>query len=663
MCCATLYSVKIFTALFYCLLAPILLRSPGSLTSPPPARSNVYLITIDTLRSDHVGCYGYERIQTPAMDQLARDGIRFEQAFTPSPITNVSHASILTGLLPSSHGVKDFGVPLAPAHQELGEVLRRHGYRAAAFIGAVILDSKALAPGLDRGFDFYDNFPQQPGTKSRWGRLERRGMDVVQRAENWLDKSAADAHQFVWIHLYDPHDPYEPPAPFYEEYKGRLYDGEVAYADSALAHFLAYLKRKNWYADSLIIVVGDHGEGLGEHGEDTHGIFLYDSTTHVPLIMKLPGQQEAGKVVHGQVRTTDIAPTVLDLLSLPVPSLDGVSLSGAMFKNENPQTVFGETDYPVRFGWAPLRSVRKDGFKLIESPRPELYDLQADPGETRNRYVPWDATTQTLRRALAELRAKSPPAESNSRAGVTSVTVSELRALGYLDASDARSATNVPEPSLLPDPKDKIEQQNLLHHAVMAAEDGRIEDARAALQRLLGLEPNYPIALRQLGQLEMSSGNYAKAAPYLKRLYEGGLGDTTAALDYSRSLSLNGELSAARAVLLKSLKLNPNQIDARVLLGQLNLKSSNYKSAENQFESALQLNPASAEAQIGLAKALLGEKKFSDAAEMLQASASSGGESLELLDLLAQAYRAQGKIRQAKQAEEKAQNLKTASHH
>lgn len=653
--------MKIFTALVYCLLTPSLHLSPSSLTNPPPARSNVYLITIDTLRSDHVGCYGYERIQTPAMDQLARDGIRFEQAFTPSPLTNVSHTTILTGLLPSSHGVRDFGTPLMPAYPTLSEMLRKNGYRTAAFIGSVILDSKTLAPGLDRGFDFYDDFPQQPATKSRWGRLERRGMDVVQRAEDWLNKSAADAHQFVWIHLYDPHDPYEPPAPFYEEYKSRLYDGEIAYADSALAHFLAYLKRNNWYEDALIILVGDHGEGLGEHGEDTHGIFLYDSTAHVPLIVKLPGQQEAGKVVHGQARTTDIAPTVLDLLSFPMPSLDGVSLSGAMFKNENPQTVFGETDYPVRFGWAPLRSVRKDGFKLIESPRPELYDLQADPGETRNRYVPWDATTQKLRKALAELRAKSPRTESNSRAAVTAATVSELRALGYLDASDARSTTSVPEPSLLPDPKDKIEQHNLLHHAVMAAEDGRIEDARAALQRLMRLQPDYPIALRQLGQLEMSSGNPAKAVQYFKRLCEVLPTDATAAFEYGRSLSLSAQLPAARVVLLKSLKLNPNQIEARVLLGQMNLKSSNYKSAESEFESALQTNPASTEAQIGLARALLGQKKFADAAEMLEVIASTGSESAELFDLLAVAYRAQGKIRQAKQAEERARNLKTTS--
>ena len=243
---------------------------------------DVFLITIDTLRADHVHCYGYDRIETPALDLLAKQGIRFTQAFTPSPITNSSHTSILTGLLPSSHGVSDFGVPLAATHPTLAELLAKRGYRTAAFIGSVILDSKNLAPGLDRGFDFYDNFLERTATESRWGRLERRGMEVEQHAESWLNAHPSGSH-FVWVHFYDPHDPYEPPPPYSELYKDRLYDGEIAYADSALGRLVAFLKNKGWYDGALIVVVGDHGEGLGEHHEDTHGIFLYDSTTHVQI--------------------------------------------------------------------------------------------------------------------------------------------------------------------------------------------------------------------------------------------------------------------------------------------------------------------------------------------------------------------------------------------
>jgi choline-sulfatase len=624
-------------------------------------RRDVFLITIDTLRSDHVRCYGYERIETPAIDQLAKQGIRFTQAFTPSPITNTSHTSILTGLLPSSHGVNDFGVPLAIKHPTLAEILEKRGYRTAAFIGSVILDSKTLAPGLDRGFKFYDNFPEKTESKSRWGRIERRGMDVVQRAEIWLN-GHDEAPHFVWVHLYDPHDPYEPPPPYSEMYKDRLYDGEIAYADSALGHFLAYLKKQNWYEEAFIIVVGDHGEGLGEHGEDTHGIFLYDSTTHVPLIAKLPKEQEAGRVVDEQVRTTDIMPTILELLGIPAPaSPDGTSLKPSILGTEAAhRTVFGETDYPLRFGWAPLRSVRNEGFKFIEAPRPEFYDLRSDPGELRNRYVPWDTTVQKLRKMLAELSAKSLPPGKPSRAAVSPGTIDELRALGYLGATDARSSTNVPEPSLLPDPKDKVEEQNLLHIAMMAAEDGQTTKARAALRKLLELDKRLTIALSQLGRLEIASGNYMKAADYLRRAHEMRPDDAVLAFDYGRALELSGDLPGARDSLQASLRLNPKQLAARLLLGQVYLKSNDAKAAEDEFEAALLLQPGSAEAQIGLARTLLREKKFADAVELLEESRKSGSNNADIFELLARAYKGLGKPVQAQRAEEEAKRIRRA---
>src|ERR1022692_2265060 len=287
--------------LIFCLAA---ILSAYGVAQAKAAQPDVFLVTIDTLRADHVHCYGYSDIETPALDGLARDGIRFAQAFTPSPITNTSHTSILTGLLPSTHGVTDFAVPLSPTHATWAELLHSRGYHTAAFIGAVILDSKTLAPGLDRGFDFYDNFPEHSSTKSRWGRVERRGMDVVQHAEAWLTAHPSGPH-FVWVHLYDPHDPYEPPVPYSRIYKDRLYDGEIAYADSALANFITYLKKTGRYRNSIIVAVGDHGEGLGEHHEDTHGIFLYDSTTHVPLILKLAHGLNPGVAVDAQVTTLD----------------------------------------------------------------------------------------------------------------------------------------------------------------------------------------------------------------------------------------------------------------------------------------------------------------------------------------------------------------------
>jgi len=631
---------------------PLILATALARESVPTKSSqpDVFLITIDTLRADHVHCYGYEHIQTPALDSLAKDGIRFAQAFTPSPITNTSHTSILTGLLPSTHGVTDFAVPLTATHPSWAELLKKGGYHTAAFIGAVILDSKTLAPGLDRGFDFYDNFPEHPQTKSRWGRVERRGMDVVQHAETWLSAHPAGPH-FVWVHLYDPHDPYEPPPPYSQRYKDRLYDGEIAYADAALATFVAYLRKQGWYENAIVIVVGDHGEGLGEHREDTHGIFLYDSTTHVPLIVKLPGRDSQNSVVDAQVRTTDILPTVIDLLGVPAPTpyFEG--------KQAPPRTALGETDYPLRFGWAPLRSVRAEGFKFIEAPRPELYDLHSDPAELKNGYQPWDATVQKFRGMLAGWRAKTPPSAPSAGA-VGQGTIDELKALGYLGRADVGSSTNVPEPSLLPDPKDKIEEQNLLHAAMIASEGERPDRARAALEKVLQLDPKSPTALRQLGELELHAGNYAKAAEYLKRAREVHPEDATAAFFEGQARAKTGELTMARDALEASLKLTPSQFPARLLLGQVYLGLKNSKAAEDQFEAALLLDPKSVEAQLGVAQAQIASGSFADAVQRLELLSKSEPGNATVFELLAEAYAGAGKKAEAEQAASKAKLLK-----
>ncbi|HVO60382.1 MAG TPA: sulfatase-like hydrolase/transferase [Terriglobales bacterium] len=642
----------------FCLVAIALgsAEAPRVKTSHP----DIFLVTIDTLRADHVHCYGYDRVSTPALDEIARNGIRFTQAFTPSPITNTSHTTILTGLLPGDHGVTDFGVPLADTHSTLAELLHKGGYQTAAFIGAVILDSKSLAPGLDRGFDFYDNFPQHSTSKSRWGRVERRGMDVVQRAEKWLNAHGTGLH-FVWIHLYDPHDPYEPPPPYSQKYKDHLYDGEIAYADSALEQFVGYLKHHGWYDRSIVAVVGDHGEGLGEHGEDTHGIFLYDSTTHVPLLMKLARLSNAGKTVDAQVRTTDILPTILDLAAIPVPEgLDGESLRPYFSGAGSDRTAFGETDYPLRFGWAPLRSVRVAGFKFIEAPRPELYDLHSDAQEAHNVYAPWDAHVQEFRKQMAELRSKLAKQPQASAGAVGKGTTDELRALGYLGAADALTSTTVPEPSLLPDPKDKIQEQNLVHTAMLATDNGRTGDARAALESVLATDPKSPTALLQLGELELDAGNGQKAADYLRRATEIRPDDAAAALQYARAMEVTGDLAHARDALDASLKLNPSQFSARLLMGQLCLRLQDPKAAEDQLEAALLLQPHNADAQVALARAMIAQKEFSDAANVLQSLVKDQRRNADVYDLLAQTYLELGENALAAQAQNTAKMLRAA---
>jgi choline-sulfatase len=603
-----------------CLLLTAVVSAGQSSALPKTSQPDVVLVTIDTLRADHVHCYGYDPIQTPALDALASNGIRFAQAFTPSPITNTSHITILTGLLPSTHGVTDFAVPLALTHPTLAELLHKSGYHTAAFIGAVILDSKTLAPGLDRGFDFYDNFPEHPQTKSRWGRVERRGMDVVQHAETWM-KAHPAGPRFVWVHLYDPHDPYEPPPPYSQTYKDRLYDGEIAYADSALANLLAYLKNAGRYESSLIVVAGDHGEGLGEHHEDTHGIFLYDSTTHIPLIVKLPGRNHPGKVMSAQVRTTDILPTVLDLLRVPPPAhLDGESLKPYFDTMENKdRTAWGETDYPLRFGWAPLRSVRAEGFKFIDAPRPELYDLRVDLGELTNNYQPQNSTAQKFHAMLAELGEKTP--------------------------------------SQLPDPKDKIEEQNLLHAAMMASDDDRSDDARRALEKVLQLDPKSPTALRQLGELELQAGDYGKAAKHLKQAREVRPDDVTAALYEGQAREKTGDLAGARDALEASLKLTPGQFPARLLLGQVYFGLKDLNKAADQFEAALLLEPKSVEARLGASRVQIAEGNFDAAIQQLEPLSKSQPRNPDVFELLAQAYRGAARSAEAQQAEQRAKAL------
>jgi arylsulfatase A-like enzyme/Tfp pilus assembly protein PilF len=596
---------------------------------------DVYLITIDTLRADHVHCYGDEQIQTPALDSIARDGIRFTQAFTPSPITNTAHTSILTGLLPSVHGVTDFGIPLQKTIPTWAELLKQNGYQTAAFIGAVVLDSRTLAPGLDRGFDYYDNFPSDAGESKHWGRVERRGEDVVHRAEAWMDGHPAKP-RFVWVHLYDPHDPYDPPPPFAQIYKDRLYDGEIAYADSALGHLLTYLKRQNRYNRALIVVVGDHGEGLGEHGEQTHGIFLYDATTHVPLLIKLPVSGKPA-VVEAQVQTTDILPTVLDLLDIAAPAaLAKHSLRGEFAEGkEGDRVVFGETDYPLRFGWAPLRAVRSGGFKFIEAPRPELYDLGKDPGELKNEYEPWNPTVQHLRAELTSSPMR-PPRASASSGAASSKTLNELRALGYLGPADAQSSTNVPELSSLPDAKDKIEEQNLLHSAMMSADQGHAQNARLLLMKVLQLNPDSSAALRQLGELEFKAGEYRSAADHFHSVQKAHPDDAPAALYEGKALDKLGDAHGARSALEAALTSPGGQLDARVLLANVDLKLGDRAAAEDQFEAVLLLDPSNHDALLGLAQEQSKEKRFTDVVDLLGPRVK--GASAELLQLLMQAY-------------------------
>jgi choline-sulfatase len=388
-----------------------------------------------------------------------------------------------------------------------------------------------------------------------------------------------------------------------------------------VADFFAYLKKQGLYDNAIVIVVGDHGEGLGEHNEDTHGIFLYDSTTHVPLIVKTPvktpGTAARGKKIEAQVRTIDIAPTILDLLSLPLPQRrDGESLQLYLAGTETASRVaFGETNYPMSFGWAPLRSIRDAGTKFIEAPRPEFYELRSDPQELQSTYEPWNRAVQKLRAALRE---KFPAQQQGAKspAAVSAQTTDELKALGYLGPADVGSSSTVSEPSLLPDPKDKIEEQNLLHRAMLAEENDKHVEARAALEKLLQLNPNSASAQSQLGRLELTAGNYKSAAELLSQARKTRPTDATVALQLGEALTASGDLRGASEALQAGLKGDAKQYRARLLLAEVYLRLQDVAAAQDQVEAAALLS--SSESALQAVSSLLAQRKLEEALRQLQ---------------------------------------------
>jgi tetratricopeptide (TPR) repeat protein len=299
--------------------------------------------------------------------------------------------------------------------------------------------------------------------------------------------------------------------------------------------------------------------------------------------------------------------------------------------------VFGETDYPLRFGWAPLRAIRSGGFKFIEAPQPELYDLGKDPGELKNEYEPWNPTVQHLRAELSS-SAMRPPRASTASGAASSKTLNELRALGYLGPADAKSSTNVPELSLLPDPKDKIEEQNLLHSAMMSADQGRSRDARLSLEKVLQLDPDSSAALRQLGELEFKAGDYRSAADHFHRARKAHPGDAAAALYEGKALEKLGDAQGARSALEAAVTASGGQLDARVLLANVDLKLGDRAAAEDQFNAVFLLDPANHDALLGLAQAQLKEKRFTEVVGLLEPHAKDASLSGGLLQLLMQAY-------------------------
>jgi arylsulfatase A-like enzyme/cytochrome c-type biogenesis protein CcmH/NrfG len=548
-------------------------------------RPNVVLVTIDTLRADRLGCYGYSKVQTPNLDKLAHRGTLFENAVAQSPLTPPSHASMFTGLYPPAHKVRDTGgFILQPETTTLAEVLQQHGWETAAFVGSAVLSSRF---GFAQGFGVYDD--QMPGPQK--GQMaseypERRAGEVVDRAIRWLDSQPGKPF-FLWVHVFDPHTPYDPPAPFRDGYKGRPYDGEIAYTDQQLGRLFDSIAKKS---PAVIAVLADHGESLSEHGEFTHGIFLYDSTLRIPFLLAGPGVPENLRVKQ-QARTIDLAPTLLELAGVKAPQrLQGESLRPSFSGKQVPADFsYSETLFSkINMGWSELRAIRTERWKYVRAPRPELYDLGQDPGETSNVIANHPAEVRRLEERLKsvigdETREKVSPAMVDRR------TSEQLRSLGYLGGSTPREYELTGKGI---DPKDRVEVLRLLQLATSPESQAPITERISMLRRAYSLDLTNPTIYYHLGQEYVNGGRPDEAV----KLYRSGIdhGIETAWL-YSR-------------------------------LGHLYLRQKNITDAIVSFERAAQLNPSDSESLGDLGLVYLETGRLGDAERVFKWAAATGGD-------------------------------------
>jgi arylsulfatase A-like enzyme len=498
-----------------------LLALCGLVARAGAAPPDVVLVTLDTVRADRMGFLGSTRGLTPALDALAREGVVFEQASAQAPLTTVSHATILTGTHPPFHRVQDFGLPLPAAVPYLPALLKAAGYATAAFVGSIVLDPKGeIAPGFGRGFDVYDaGFERRRDGADPYETKERRGAEVVARALAWLDRRPPGPF-FLWVHLYDAHDPYDPPEPFASRHAKARYDGEIAGVDAAAGRLLDGLRARRLLDGALAVVTADHGESLGEHGEATHGVFLYEAAIRVPLLLRLSGRAEAGRRVAARVSLVDVAPTVLEAAGVAVPKeVQGRSLLGlARGAREPERASYAESEYPHRvFGWSALRAWRAERFLFVEAPRRELYDLRADPGAARDLAGERPAVVAGMSAEIEKARsawAGAAPAAAAARPSPE--LVEKLASLGYASGATGSAA---PPPSGI-DPKDRIEVANLLVKATLLGEEGRWDAAIPIYQRVVATDPQIFTVRLELGLALARRREWAKALPHLKLVAE-----------------------------------------------------------------------------------------------------------------------------------------------
>jgi len=563
----------------------------------PRRPGNVLLITIDTLRADHLGAYGFPAAATPRLDELARRGTRFQRATASTPITLPSHASLLTALWPPSHGARSNGAfRVPPEVSTLAERLKALGWRTAAVVGGDVL---SRSYGLDQGFDAYRDDVQAQMDLPGNG---RRAAEVTDVALRLIGDGAGP--WFVWAHYFDPHLPYAPPPPFDARFASSPYDGEVAYVDREVGRLLDGLAAAGVAGDTLVVVTADHGESLGEHGESTHGVFLYDATLHVPLLLKGPGAP-AGLEVQDPARLVDVAPTLLDLIGgLAEPFGHGRSLVPLLRGEPLPEAdAYLESLYgQVQFGWSPLIGLRTRALKYVRAPIPELYDLLDDPREERNLAGARVDDAAEMESRLRALEATLAPPSGEARRLPDAEERRRLASLGYLAAGGTPA---VAEGAAVPDPKEQIEMMARVEEITRALGRGRADDAIAGLRALLAARPDSTFARLALADALAGEGRHAEANAEFAEMARRVPGDPQARLHFGISLLKEGRFADARDQFLAALAILPDLAPAEEKLGVALAQLGDLSAARGHLERAIALAPNLPEAHLNLGVLLL----------------------------------------------------------
>ncbi|MBN1222089.1 MAG: sulfatase-like hydrolase/transferase [Candidatus Aminicenantes bacterium] len=558
---------------------------------------NILLIIIDTLRADRVGFSGYD-IETPHMDSLAFKGTSFTDATCQYPMTLPSHASIMTGTFPQFHGIRSNGnYYLKKDFITLAEVLKTNGFVTSAFIASVVLDSKY---GLSQGFDHYDDTLKTPDYLED---IESQSLaqDVYRSAKNWFDSNHPKKF-FMWVHFYDPHAPYLPPSPFDKKYENP-YDGEVAYTDVYVGKLIDMLKEKGVYKNTLIVLTGDHGEGLGEHNELTHAIFLYDTTVKVPLLFHCPGFIPQGSVLDGPARTVDIMPTILDMLKIKNPdSVQGRSLIPMMEKKKTGELFsYAETYFPfLSNGWAPLKCLRDKGFKFIKAPKPELYDLSVDPEELHNILNENPQTARKMLKQLDEFEAKYQAEKTVDKRHLSLEERESLESLGYVEFFDEEDLKKTG----LADPKDKIQLFNRIQTADDLLGERKFEEAQAILNSVLLSDPGNPGIHYLLAQTHFENGRYEDAVSELIQVLEVNKRNTTAFLQLGLCYLNLGRLTEAEKEFDVVFHLTPEDVDSLSVIATAFREKGDLIKSREYIERAVALDGENLKLRLQLAEVL-----------------------------------------------------------